>query len=84
LPLDEPVAPPLPALLPEGGAGVVSGGMRGALVAPDFVPVEPVPSPDAAEQASGVAQSNPVSNSEVILMFIKATLLKLNSYLMVV
>jgi hypothetical protein len=41
-------------------------------VAPDVVPVAPapVPSPDAANMARGVADNNPAKSSEVILMFI--------------
>lgn len=84
LPADDPVAPPSPALPPEGEAGVLSGGMTGPLVAPDLVPVASAPSLDAAMAASDVADNNPASNSEVILVFIRVPLQKMSGYLMLV
>lgn len=67
-PSDEPVAPPSPALPPEGAVGVLSGGMTGPLVAPDFVPFESGLSVDSAKACRDVADNNPASNKEVILL----------------
>lgn len=69
LPLEEPVAPPSPALPPEGAEGVLSGGMTGPLVAPDLVLVASGLSVDSAKVCTDIADNNPASNNEVILMF---------------
>jgi hypothetical protein len=84
LPADDPVAPPSPALPPEGEEGVLSGGMTGPLVAPDLVPVVSAPSLDAAMAVSDVADKNPASNSDVSLVFIRVPLQKVSGYLRLV
>jgi hypothetical protein len=73
LPLDEPVAPPSPALPPDGAEGVLSGGITGPLVAPDLVPVASGLSLDPAKECRDAADSNPASNNEVILIFSMVT-----------
>jgi hypothetical protein len=92
-PEPEPLAPPLVPVseppesvrLPlEGSPGVLSGGVVGLLVAPDWVPVASAPSPDPANVAADDTDNNPANNNEVILLFIMVRLQKKSRYLMLV
>jgi hypothetical protein len=92
-PEPDPLAPPLvPVSEPpesvrfplEGSPGVLSGGVVGALVAPDWLPVASAPSPDPANVAADATDNNPANNNEVILLFIRVRLQKKSRYLMLV